>query len=163
MFATVNSFQPYLRNLTWASLVCSACVLGASLVSQGIQSFFLAPVAGFFTLLFHFTIIIMQWRDVRSRAYSKYSTLTALVIAYLLAALWAAAFAVIGWLFVFNDYYEDYWHNVYMGLAIAQLVLAAVEDVLMWMIAARATIERQHGVTRYKAVMETSNIFDEDV
>ncbi|TRM57109.1 hypothetical protein BD626DRAFT_574143 [Schizophyllum amplum] len=161
MFATANTFQPYLRNLTYASLVLSALMLAASLVSQGIQSFFLAPVAAFFTLLFHTAILIMQWRDVRPRTYSKYSTLTALVVAYLLAALWAAAFGVIGWLFVFNDYYAEYWHNVYMGLAIAQLVLAAAEDVCLWMIAARATVERQHGVTRYKAVMETSNIFEE--
>ncbi|KAF5329122.1 hypothetical protein D9758_017146 [Tetrapyrgos nigripes] len=168
LIAGLQSRQPVapLFNLTAASLVFSTITFIISMLHLGTDSIWVIPVVFGLTVLYHTTILVFEYRrsletviiiNPQERPISSTSsTITSLLCASCLVAMWLGAAGLTAVIAVFvgkdlqlgsevGETVNGKGKNGVLGLTIAQLVLCVLEALLMLGIVSRSAYERKFG------------------
>ncbi|KAK7447014.1 hypothetical protein VKT23_014227 [Stygiomarasmius scandens] len=156
-----------LFNLTTASLFLSTIIFAISMLHLGTDSIWVIPTIYAFTILYHITILVIEYR--RSLATmiiinplseqppsSTSSTMPSIICGAILVGLWVGAFALTMVIAIFvgkglplgeevGEAVNGKGKQGVMGLVIGQLILCALEALIMLAIVLRSAYERRNG------------------
>ncbi|THV03484.1 hypothetical protein K435DRAFT_913263 [Dendrothele bispora CBS 962.96] len=167
LFASSQASTVPLFNLTVASLFLSTVIFTISMLHLGTDSIWVIPTVYAFTLLYHITILVFEYRrslvtmiiinPLSDRPPSSTSsTIPSIVCASVLVGFWLGAFGLTMVIAIFLGrdlpLGEDVGEAVngkgkkgVTGLVIGQLILCALEALVMVAIVIKSVDERRNG------------------
>ncbi|KAF9037339.1 hypothetical protein BDZ89DRAFT_441233 [Hymenopellis radicata] len=137
---------PPLFILTCASLFMSSLSFIFSMLHLGYDSFFTIPTVFGVTVVYHATVLTMEYRNSTRLEAAPSTTLASVVCAAVVSALWLGAFTVILLVSVlFGAKAIIVAERQALWLLVVQCLLSFTEAMIMLAIVVRTSYERQQG------------------